>query len=1234
MSEIGAASGMVDTDHRKRLLVVAAEPYRASLAPYLAHRGTQYDVEVVALSAIGARTPAQPVPAALRAYIHDRYTDEKAGPLAGVLLVGDDTSPDTADEIPIGAYPAGIKGPAPQASDAYYGDMTADPGVEIPVGRWPVQDREALDRLVAKQIAYETEAAPRHRHTIGVYGGIAGFGVLQDLAIEARIAEAVRSIPPHYPLRAHYEDPNSLFYSAGTDIFSFMNAGAFILTVASHGSPDRLQIKPPLSNQSADKIQIRGQLPILNLLACSAGCFAQRDCLGERLLLLRHGPIAVFGSNAVISPILLDPFGSELARALAVQGETLGQVFARAARSVEAADSLLARIAAELPESLQADAHLPGGISLASVVQATQLTLLGDPLTPFQTAIEGPAATDVRAHLPQPTRPMAERITHTTPPPAVQRGIDSRTLGSTDLATVLHLLDYFLFRAEAMVGNDPAGQAFLAQHDLTFPQPGATTIQDGVIHIPMHGSISTALLPKPVRAWLLGQHAATQGTVHIANLQFRVALNQGKLLLDDIAGIEVEIPGKRYAVQHVTVDFTAPAGQRVPTPALVETVPAAVHTQVETLNAALVKRFAGDIRIQIERHITAAPVEGNGRYFYTLRQPVRDHKGATQRLAWLHPVLLDQPPQFTPHGAILPAGFGHEPVSVDGVGNDARIVIREQPVGARKANYLYIPTTAETPGAVPIDEQVAIQQLLGLKRTPVPINIGQNLPMFALALLPEDFIDTTVDLTRINVPLGDDPLFRTRPESLDGSATANDNDSESGGSSDGLGDIPDGAEFCFVVDASGSAGYPLMNAWPLVPAALTKMLAPYNALVRGLIKMNTEVSVVVAQGLVPELRLPPETLSGSGVDDLFHTFGNITYRGDRAPLASALALCREQLTQSGNENIIQGIVVLTDTAGAAEAALPATPNVHVQVIAPELIEQQMRLGSVTVHFAQPTVAQIKSAMATRLAEGELSPERVAQIADMLAPLQLRWDGADHAQATAHQQLTHAILEALRTDDAARLQVLLATALQEQHSEPMLEVVVAAIPLLPALNAAQLLPNLHDPLHPRHDRPLRERTVETLGALARQGHAEALAQLHALRKGNDPILQPAALRALGQWQRSANSTSCGPALYREAVKAPDLVQMDDVRRCGVNQGTLRTLLYLIDFGALTQQAGAIAVAGELLIDTFTPPEGVNWGYEHSMIRSALGRQLDIGLHRRAACRALALIDNSDTADCEK
>ncbi len=242
-----------------------------------------------------------------------------------VVLVGDaptiGTRPVVAKQIPTNYLPTTVTGKwgsTPTfASDLPFGDFDNDAIPDAAVGRFPVQRVNELDQLIDRIIAYEnSDDFGRWRGQVQLVGGIGGFGVMADAAIESVTRTVVTSVlPSETKTNVVYASPGHLFYpkdDSFTDaVIKQYSTGARFWVYAGHGQiteldrvPQTRNGIPVLDRNSAMRLDRPAKsAPIALMLACYTGAIdAADDSLGERMMLYDGGPIAVFAGSRITMP--------------------------------------------------------------------------------------------------------------------------------------------------------------------------------------------------------------------------------------------------------------------------------------------------------------------------------------------------------------------------------------------------------------------------------------------------------------------------------------------------------------------------------------------------------------------------------------------------------------------------------------------------------------------------------------------------------------------------------------------------------------------------------------------------------------------------------------------------------------------------------------------------------------------------------------------------------------------
>lgn len=593
------------SSERPLWLVIAPAEYLAALELLQKFRGKDLATQMVAVEDILTVDTYRPPDEAIHQFVRHVFASSH-GRLQYLFLVGDDTGSTEPSNIPIGKF-LGDTPATSFESDAVYGDIDYhDPLPEVAVGRFPAHSTDDVRRYVTRLIAYDRApvASPtRLSFYAGQGGDLSGWG---DLILGGFLyATADRMFPRDVQIDLA-ADPGVSF-ADGRSMIDLLNGGdSFLTTYLGHGNADSLLTHPELNLASAAQVTIPGRAPILNLLACGAGCFAKADCLGEALVRAPEGPIAVFGSSVArdgdmrgeTSPVVLRYFGEALAAYLRSDvADRIGDVFLSAVLQSSGSNrhDFLWQLLGVLSPTVQHVLALRPNLKDASQAQALQLTLLGDPairwrprpLHPDTRAQQrGLLTRDGRTLLPQPRQSVESRIRITQPMAPQPNVADTRSCTVDDAQVLLRLADYSTAWVHTMwssaIANDfdawlaadlaqqDPGDYFaallertgrrLAEH--SFPRFGEIRFVDGRFDIPLHegglvlglndlsDAIAFALAPWNFR-----------GTLDLAaHVQFAVQLTHtGILRFIDIRGVTLEDrSGMSQEVRMVQIDFGYP----------------------------------------------------------------------------------------------------------------------------------------------------------------------------------------------------------------------------------------------------------------------------------------------------------------------------------------------------------------------------------------------------------------------------------------------------------------------------------------------------------------------------------------------------------------------------------------------------------------------------------------------------------------------------------------------------
>lgn len=295
------------------VVVVCPEVFTESLSAWVDYRQKQgMDVCV-----IQPQSDAEALREKIRAH---------ADPLTRyVLLVGDTpalgATCDPRRQIPILYSPTKVTsawGSTPTlSSDLLYGDFDLDTLPDAVVGRLPVDTPQQLEKLISRIVAREVSADfGSWRSEVQLVGGVGGFGMLADRAIES-VARTILTgmLPTDTRTCVCYASPGHPFFPSNG---SFTNAvldryqrGSRFWVYAGHGQithldrvPGTADGVPVLDRQSVQRLSRPAEgAPIAVMLSCYTGAMdAAEDSIAEQMLLCDGGPIAVVAGSRITMP--------------------------------------------------------------------------------------------------------------------------------------------------------------------------------------------------------------------------------------------------------------------------------------------------------------------------------------------------------------------------------------------------------------------------------------------------------------------------------------------------------------------------------------------------------------------------------------------------------------------------------------------------------------------------------------------------------------------------------------------------------------------------------------------------------------------------------------------------------------------------------------------------------------------------------------------------------------------
>lgn len=299
-------------------LVVCPAPLQDTLQTWVDYRREQGHVIAV--------IPPEHSAAQLRDKIHGIVKANKT--LKTVLLVGDSRGKEATPTCYVRANVNVLFGAQPDiATDNPYADIDQDGSPDVAIGRLPVDSSDELKEMIKRIIAYEKNNSGPWLKRINFVAGVGGFGQFVDKLIERSAKHMITDlVPAGYTTSMTYgswqspycPDPRKF---SETSIEKF-NEGCLFWVYIGHGATHRLdKVRLPdrsydiLDESTVSKLDAAEGNPIAVFLSCNTGGFDhRRDCLAEKMLRQKTGPIAVLASTRVAMPYGLTTFTLEMTR--------------------------------------------------------------------------------------------------------------------------------------------------------------------------------------------------------------------------------------------------------------------------------------------------------------------------------------------------------------------------------------------------------------------------------------------------------------------------------------------------------------------------------------------------------------------------------------------------------------------------------------------------------------------------------------------------------------------------------------------------------------------------------------------------------------------------------------------------------------------------------------------------------------------------------------------------------
>ncbi|QDT06490.1 hypothetical protein K227x_49000 [Rubripirellula lacrimiformis] len=309
--------GIIATGDAPAADIVAVCPadFRTELEPWLQHRrGQGMSVDVVA-----SKSDAESLSRSIRAAA-DQQTRY-------VVLIGDAPTigvrGNANRQIPMHYRSTTVTAmwgsPPTLSTDQPFGNLDGDDDgtTEAAVGRLPVSTANELQQAIQRIVAYETsqDFGP-WRNQVQLVGGMGGFGMMADAAIESVTRTVVTGVlPASTQTTIAYASPGHPFFPQGKSftgaVLANYQRGSAFWVYAGHGQVTELDRVPQsaagipvLDRQSAQRLdRPAGESPIALMLACYTGAMdAPENSIAETMWLSPGGPIAVIAGSRVTMP--------------------------------------------------------------------------------------------------------------------------------------------------------------------------------------------------------------------------------------------------------------------------------------------------------------------------------------------------------------------------------------------------------------------------------------------------------------------------------------------------------------------------------------------------------------------------------------------------------------------------------------------------------------------------------------------------------------------------------------------------------------------------------------------------------------------------------------------------------------------------------------------------------------------------------------------------------------------
>jgi hypothetical protein len=328
---------LTDPTNQADLIIIAPTTFASELEPLVEHRQEQgLTAMIVSLEQLQDEFVQHGAgPASINAFVTYAANNWLEPRPAYLLLVGDATY-DYRDYLGLGSEDmlpspmVNVRYSGETTSDARLADTDGDLRPDIAVGRWPVNSATEVAGLVRRTIEYEqSDISPRA--LFAADGTEAQFLNLNKSVIEDSALVLGQNI--------HLDGPTT------QELGEAWQEGAWLVTYAGHGSPDRWGKDNVLNSHAVSDLKTDFAVPIVLQLTCLTGLFAHPSIvsLSEAMLLERNGPVAIVAATSLSLSNHQRPFGAAFIAALQDPTvERIGDAFHQAKRhlDIESNDAL------------------------------------------------------------------------------------------------------------------------------------------------------------------------------------------------------------------------------------------------------------------------------------------------------------------------------------------------------------------------------------------------------------------------------------------------------------------------------------------------------------------------------------------------------------------------------------------------------------------------------------------------------------------------------------------------------------------------------------------------------------------------------------------------------------------------------------------------------------------------------------------------------------------------------